>query len=101
MDRPIMYQAIVARFKGHSDTRRARIIASAEAGSVTVEWNDNFEPERNYCVAAKTYAVKHGFDGAWAGGALPNNAGYVFVRLPDGTPFTCHNSLIGFTIRTG
>jgi hypothetical protein len=75
-----MYQAIVTKYLGPSNVRGSRVKATAEAGSVTLHWDDAKDTDQNHQAAARALAVKFGWDGIWHGGALPGNAGYVFVN---------------------
>lgn len=71
-------QAIVTKYLGPTDSRGARVKASAEAGSVSVPWDYELDAADNHIAAAEKYAQKYGWDGAWFGGGTKD--GYVFVN---------------------
>lgn len=93
-----MYQAIATKFLGPTNHHGARIKASAEAGSVTVPWDHSLSTEQNHVAAAKAFAAKWEWTGAWAGGALPDGRGFAFVRLPTGMHFVDAGERLGFTL---
>lgn len=75
-----MRQAIVTKFIGPTQTRGARVVAKADAGTLTAPWDYSGSVERNHAKAAQSLAEKLGWSGYWTGGSLPG-AGYAFVVL--------------------
>ena len=73
-----MRQAIVTKFHGPTNHRGARVKATADAGSVTVEWNHALCIEANHRAAALALASRYGWPLDMIGGGLPGK-GYVFV----------------------
>lgn len=78
MSAPI-FQAIVTKYLGPTNTRGSRIKASASAGSKTVEYDCALNPDDNHKVAAETLATSLGWAGQWFGGGMPQGNGNVFV----------------------
>jgi hypothetical protein len=76
-------QAIQTTYKGPTDSRGARILAKADAGSATVAWDHALGILENHLAAAMALVAKLGWDGLWIEGSVGD--GYVFVRLPDRT----------------
>lgn len=76
-----MLQAITTKYLGATTNRNARVKATAQAGSVTVEWDSNLGTDANHMAAAKALAEKMGWIGNWQGGG--NENGCVFVPLTD------------------
>lgn len=87
-----MRQAIVTKYLGPTNTRGARVKATAYAGSVTIPWDDAKDVDDNHYAAALALAFKfewvrqHDLDkGAVhiVGGGLPDGRGnaYVLVEL--------------------
>lgn len=74
-------QAIVTKYLPPSNSRGARIKATAEAGSVTVLFPTDIDGQAAHRVAAQALADKLGWDRKYLGGSLPNSAGYVFVPI--------------------
>lgn len=83
-----MLQAIVTKYHAPTNYRGARISARADAGRVSVVYDHGKSPEANHAGAAQALA----YDCGWTtekgraplvGGALPANAGYVFVMPRD------------------
>jgi len=70
-------QAIVTRYHGPTNVRGSRVKATAEAGSVTLSWDDALDSYANHAAAAMALANKFGWGGIWYGGGTTN--GYVFV----------------------
>ena len=82
-----MRQAISTKFLGPTNSRGARVKASCQAGSTTVEWDHALNPAGNHVRAAKQLAAHWGWRGDWYGGANPNNSGYTFVLVAGGADF--------------
>lgn len=80
-----MRQAIVTKYFGPTNFRGARVKASAQAGSITISWDHALNADENHTAAAKAFAEKMKWDGAWSGGALPSGSGYCYVQA-DGFP---------------
>ena len=76
-----MRQAITTTYKGPTDHRGARIIARADAGSITVPYDHALNAPENHTAAAEALAQKLKWDGVWCGGGV--KAGYVFVLVPE------------------
>ena len=74
-----IYQAIQTRYIGPSNTRGSRVKATAEAGSVTLSWDNALNATDNHRIAAETLANKYGWPKNMIGGALPNSSDYVWV----------------------
>lgn len=77
-------QAIITKFLGPTNTRSARIKATAWAGSVTVSYNHALMPFDNHRAAAQALCDKlsGAGDGAWkieADGDMPGGRGYAFI----------------------
>jgi hypothetical protein len=80
-----MRQAIVTKYLGPTNHRGARVKATAQAGSVTVEWDHALSVDENHDRAADAFVAKF----AWVGweaqlpklhaGALPDGTGNVYV----------------------
>lgn len=77
-----MRQAIITKFMGPTNSRGARVKATADAGSITVGWDYALNIEGNHTAAAKALAMKLGWAGHWHGGGLPGS-GYAFVLASD------------------
>lgn len=73
-----MYQAIQTKFIPVTDTRPSRVKAWAQAGSVTLSWDDSLNVDANHARVALALAAKMQWDGKYIGGALPGR-GYAFV----------------------
>ena len=71
-------QAISTKYIGPTNTRGSKVKATADAGSVTLHWDDALNSYDNHAAAAIALANKFGWGGRWAGGSV-HNAGYVFV----------------------
>jgi len=72
-------QAITTKYLGAGNVRGSRVKATADAGSVTLSWDDALDSYANHSAAAIALANKFGWGGVWYGGGLPSNNGYVFV----------------------
>lgn len=78
----ICYQAIETKYLGPTNTKGGRVKATADAGSITVEWDHALNIHDNHEAAARALLDK--LD--WASdckalhqGALPGDRGYCFV----------------------
>lgn len=65
-----MYQAIFTQYLPPTNTKGARIKASAEAGTLTVPWKSTMNVTENHQAAAKAFVEKWGWTGVWVGGGL-------------------------------
>ena len=54
-------QAIITKYLGPTDRRGSRVKATAEAGSVTLEWNDALDIIDNHWAAALALANRYGW----------------------------------------
>jgi len=73
-----MYQAIQTKFHGPTNTRGARVKATADAGSVTVSWDHAIGIYENHKAAAVALARRYGWPEDLDGGSLPGS-GYAFI----------------------
>lgn len=83
--RPYIVQAITTKYIGPTNTRGSRIKAKAFAGSITVHYDHALNIEENHANAAKALADKYEWRGTWFQGGLPEDCGYVFVSVSNGT----------------
>ena len=74
-----MYQAIQTKYLGPSDVRGARVKATAAAGSIILSWDHALNPDDNHKAAAREFAKRAGWDGAWVGGVTKDGC-YCFVQ---------------------
>lgn len=78
-----MRQAIVTKYLGPTDSRGSRVKATADAGSITVPWDDRLDVNANHDRAAVALAKKVGWSGTLLGGGLPRGmGGNVYVWAP-------------------
>jgi len=73
-------QAIETKFLGATNTKGARIKASAWGGSVTVPYDYALSTEGAHRAAAEALIAKLGWTGAFAQGGNAKGDGYVFVN---------------------
>jgi len=87
IEQKFMRQAILTRVLPATNTRGTRIKATAQAGSVTIGYDEaGSTPEERHAVAANILAKKFGWDnrdyyGPLVGGVLPDGS-YAFVEVP-------------------
>ena len=81
-----VYQAIVTKYIGPTNTRGSRIKATAAAGSIFMPRDDSLSIEKNHAKAAQLLADKYGWPGRWFQGGSPNECDYCFVSCEDGVP---------------
>ena len=63
-----------------SDRRGARVKASADAGSITLDWDSDRDVGWNHRAAARALAKKLDWKGVWSGGSIKSERkGFVFV----------------------
>lgn len=72
-------QAIVTKYLGPTNTRPARVKATAQAGSVTVSWDHAFSVDGNHGTAARALCTKFGWRGRLCGGGMPDGTGNCYV----------------------
>lgn len=76
-------QAIQTKYICPTNYRGSRVKATAQAGSVTLEWDDALDIEENHRAAAQALAVKMGWVGERYGalieGGTPDGQGNVYV----------------------
>ena len=80
-----MRQAVATQFHGPTNHRGARVIAKAEAGRMTHNWDYALGIGGNHRAAAQKLVEKFGWGWGdhWAGGGLPGS-GFAFVDSRDG-----------------
>ena len=71
-------QVIETKYLGPTNSRGSRAKATAAAGSVTIEWDNRYNPEENYAAAARLLAQNYGWTGTMAQGVLASG-NHVFV----------------------
>jgi hypothetical protein len=85
--RGIEMLAIVTKYIGPTDAHGARIKATTEAGSITIEYPHELSGDDVYAKAAMALVRKLGWDnnyyGPWIAANLPKQSGVVFVNYPD------------------
>jgi hypothetical protein len=74
-------QAIETKYLGATNTKGARIKASAWGGSVTVPYNCALNTEDNHAAAQLALRHKMGWQGKYAQGGNVKGDGYVFVNV--------------------
>jgi len=76
-------QAIETKFLGPTNTKGARVKATAQCGSKTIPWDHSKNPEDNHKAAAEALIKAWDWDGVWYIGGSPKGHGCVFVRVND------------------
>lgn len=81
-----MRQAITTKYLGATNHRGSRVVARAQAGRITIPWDDALDVAENHLKAATALAWKYGWldFSALVGGAMPDGAGYCFVLVAKG-----------------
>ena len=79
MKKPAMFQAIVCKYLPMTAKRNPIIKATAQAGSMLVQYDSNLSLQQNCIDAAETYATKMQWTGNWFGGSLPDGS-YAFFN---------------------
>ncbi|AKU93387.1 hypothetical protein AKJ09_00051 [Labilithrix luteola] len=74
-----MRQAITTKFFGPTNSRGARVKATAQAGSVTIEWDYAIDSDENHTRAAIALCTKYGWRGQLHGGGMPDGRGNAYV----------------------
>ena len=77
----ITTQAIETRYLRATNTKGARIKASAWGGSATVPYNYELEVPDAHRAAADALIAKMGWNGTYAQGGNVNGTGYYFVNV--------------------
>ena len=72
-----MFQAISTHFLAPTDTKGPRLVATAYAGRVVVDYDHDYNEPENHQRAAAALAQKLQWDGSWHGGST--RQGYTFV----------------------
>lgn len=66
-------QAIVTKYIGPTNVRGSRVKATAQAGSITLHWDDSRNADQNHKAAALALASELQWDyGQWVSGGLPD-----------------------------
>lgn len=76
-----MRQAIETKYLGPTNYRGSRVKASAQAGSVTIGWDDALDTDSNHEKAALALCRKLGWRGAILGGGNAKGNGNVYVMV--------------------
>lgn len=74
-----MRQAIVTKYRGPTNSRGSRIIASADAGRIVVPLDYSKSTAENHAAAAAALCAKFGWQGELVQGGMPDGKGYVFA----------------------
>jgi len=82
-----VFQAITTKYLGPTNFRGSRIKATAAAGSITIDCDDSLSIEARHAKAAEALARKFGWVGAYIQGGSPDDRGYCFVCLGEGSNF--------------
>lgn len=67
-------QAIVTKYIGPSNVKGSRVKATAQAGSLTLHWDDALGPDENHRKAALNFCMKFGWTGTYVSGGLPDGS---------------------------
>lgn len=84
-----MRQAITTRYAGPTNTRGSRIIAKANAGTITIPYPHELNTEQGHAKAARALVEKlakeggRGWCGVWVAGGLPDERGNCYVHIGD------------------
>ena len=76
-------QAIQTKYLSPTNTRGSRIVATCDAGKITVPWDYAQGSFGNHQDAAMVLAAKLGWDGTYVGGTLPNADTVAWVLAGD------------------
>ncbi len=79
----IYRQAIETKYLGPTDTKGSRVKATAQAGSITLSWDDALYIDANHAKAARALADKFGWPGDLWGGGNAAGDGCVFVFVAE------------------
>jgi hypothetical protein len=75
------YQAISTEYFGPTNTRGSRIVARADAGSISVPYEHGLGLFENHQAAARAFAKKFNWKGRLVGGGTKKGYCFVFVEL--------------------
>jgi hypothetical protein len=77
-------QAITTRYLPPTNFRGSRVKAQCEAGSLTISWSYDLDPDANHDAACAELVKRLGWSGPWLGGTLPqsNPAHRCYVCVP-------------------
>lgn len=78
-----MRQAIETKYLGPTNHRGSRIKATAQAGSVTVSYDDALGIDENHEKACRALMAKYGWSGGVVGGGSASGRGNVYVLYVD------------------
>ena len=76
-------QAITTKYIGPANVKGSRVKATAQAGSVTLDWDDSLNSEQNHRIAAEALARKYGWHGTWISGWLPDGSAQCWTCFDD------------------
>jgi hypothetical protein len=74
MERTSPMQAIHTKYIGPTDKRSSRVKATAQAGSVILQWDSALNSDANHKAAARALANKYNWSGTYCGGGLPDGS---------------------------
>lgn len=74
-------QAIFTKYYGPTNHKCSRIVASCEAGRVTVPWNVELNTSDNHSAAVHALLLKMEWSGRWRGSSLGDGRRFVFIQL--------------------
>ena len=77
----VVTQAIETKYLGPTNTKGARIKASAWGGSVTIGYDYALDAQGNHKAAADALIAKLGWTGTFAQGGNVKGDGYYFVNV--------------------
>lgn len=72
MKNETVLQAIISKYLSPTNSRGARVKASAFGGSVTIGWDHALDPQENHRAAAQALLTKLGWTGSYVHGVLPS-----------------------------
>lgn len=78
-----MRQAIVTKYHGPTNYRGSRVSATAQAGRITLGWDDALDTNANHDKAALALCARYGWTGKLAGGGMPDGRGNAYVILDE------------------
>lgn len=81
-------KAIVTQYKGPTNTRGSRIVASAEGvGFIVSPYDDRLDSDGNHEAAARKLCSRQKWKGKLATGMLPDGISRVHVFVREGSTF--------------
>lgn len=81
-------QAITTKYLGPTNYRGSRVKATAQAKSITIEWDDALNATANHSRAAQRLANDLEWPGQWFGGGLPDGATMAWIQTDSRDSFT-------------